>query len=322
LDRNRSMDYFLGIDGGGTRTVAWLADTGGLLRGRGEAGPSNPLKVGMRVAQREVLRATRTALRQAGLSVRKMNTPGQPVLRAVCAGISGEDRPEVHRPLLAWMRRHIPARRHLLTTDAAIALAAALRDSAGVLVIAGTGSIACARDEQGKFLRAGGWGVPFDDRGSGYELGRQAVTASLEAYDGRGPSTLLQHGICRQLKLKSIIEIVPRRLDAPQVAALFPLVAKAADDGDLVARHLCDTAGRDLAVLSAALLRRTGWLERVTPVVTTGGVFKSSSLVRNAFARHMHRLAPQARVQMLDCPPVEGAVWLARGCLAGRRRSH
>ena len=92
-----------------------------------------------------------------------------------------------------------------------------------------------------------------------------------------------------------------------------------AHKGDLVSRHLCDEAARDLANLAVALLQRAGWIRRSMPVVTTGGVFKSSYLIRRAFARHLRRFAPSARVQLLEHPPVEGALWLARSL--GKNRS-
>jgi glucosamine kinase len=306
------MGCFLGIDGGGTRTAAWLADAEGKLMARAESGPSNPLKVGFRAAQREILKAFRTCLREAGFPPAAARASRPMVLSAVCAGIAGVDRRSVHRPLLAWMRRHIPARRHLLTYDAAIALAAAVRNAPGIIVIAGTGSIALARDNQGTLLRAGGWGIPFDDHGSGYELGRMAVGAALEACDGRGPHTILMDRICRHLDLGNITEIVAQQLEQQQVAALFPLVMEAAREGDLVARHLCDNAARDLTGLAVALLKRADWTCCATPVVTTGGVFRSSTLIRRAFARHLRRFAPLARVELLERPPVEGALWLAR----------
>jgi N-acetylglucosamine kinase len=306
------MGCFLGIDGGGTRTAAWLADGEGKLLGCAESGPSNPLKVGFRLAEREILNVFRRALREARFPPTAARASRPPVVRAVCAGIAGADRRAVHRPLLAWMRRHIPARHHLLTSDAAIALAAAVRNAPGIIVIAGTGSIAFARDDQGKMLRAGGWGVPFDDRGSGYDLGRKAVAAALEAFDRRGPHTLLTERICQHLDLRDITEIISKQLEQQQIAALFPLVMEAAREGDRVARHLCDDAARDLANLAIALLKRAGWTRHATPVVTTGGVFRSSILIRRAFARHLRRFAPRTRVELLERPPVEGALWLAR----------
>ena len=306
------MTRFRGIDGGGTRTSAWLADGEGKVLGRSESGPSNPHKVGLAAAEHEILRAFRACWQEAGLPRSAARALRPPVLDAICAGISGAGQRAFERPLLAWMRRHIPARQHLLTSDAAIALAAAVRDAPGIIVIAGTGSIAYARDDQGGVLRAGGWGIPFDDRGSGYDLGRKAVSAALEAFDGRGPQTILTEQICRHLHLADITAVVSRKIEPQQMAALFPLVTEAARAGDLVARHLCDDAARDLAELAAALLKRAGWTRRVIPVVTTGGVFQSSILIRRAFARHLRRFAPQARVEMLQRPPVEGALWLAR----------
>ena len=318
------MGCFLGIDGGGTRTVALLANDEGQLLGRAESGPSNPLKVGFRKAEREILEAVRACRKEAGVPVAARSSRGR-LLNAVCAGIAGVDRPAAHRPLLAWMRRHIPARHHLLTSDAAIALAAAVRNRPGIIVIAGTGSIAFARDDKGKVLRAGGWGVPYDDRGSGYDLGRTAVQAALEALDGRGPHTALMDAICRRLGLSNISEIIAQRLEQQQIAALFPLVMDAARDGDLVARHLCDAAACHLADLAVALLKRAGWMRRATSVITTGGVFQSSNLIRRAFARHLRRFAPQARVELLQRHPVEGALWLARTLdktgSQGKRRS-
>lgn len=306
------MDYFLGIDGGGTRTVAWLADGEGQVVARSEGGPSNPLKVGFPAAEREILRVSRACWQDAGISPRVVRAAHPRFLQSVCAGIAGVDRPSVHRPLLSWMRQHIPARRYLLTSDAAIALAAAVRDAHGIVVIVGTGSIAFARDEQGKVLRAGGWGIPFDDRGSGYDVGRKAVAAALEAFDGRGTATILMEMICRHLSLRDISEIISRKLEPRQIASLCPLVIEAAGQRDPVARQLCDAAARELANLAVALLKRARWMDCPTPVVTTGGVFQANNLIRRGFARHVRRFAPAAQVEMLQRPPVEGALWLAR----------
>jgi N-acetylglucosamine kinase-like BadF-type ATPase len=313
---------FLAIDGGGTRTVAWLANAQGNLIAQAESGPSNPLKVGFRQAQREILKAFQTCLRDARIPLATARHSQPRLLQAVCAGIAGAGRPADRRALLAWVRQHIPAHRYLLTTDEIIALAAAVRDAPGIIVSSGTGSFAFARDRHGQFLRTGGWGIPFDDRGSGYDLGCNAVAAALQAFDERGPQTVLAQTVCKHLRLRKITEIVSRQLDQQQIAALFPLVVEAAQAGDLVARHLCDDAARHLALLAGTLLKRAGWTERPIPVVTGGGVFKSSSLIRRAFARHLRRAAPLARVELLGRPPVEGALWLARTLGRKPRSSH
>ena len=249
--------------------------------------------MGFRVAEREILKAFRACLREAGFPPAAARASRPPVVRAVCAGIAGVDRRAVHRPLLAWMRRHIPARRHLLTSDAAIALAAAVRNAPGIIVIAGTGSIAFARDDQGKLLRAGGWGIPFDDRGSGYDLGRKAVAAALEAFDGRGPHTILMDRICQHLDLGDITEIVSEQLEQQQVAALFPLVMEAAREGDLVARHLCDEAARDLARPG----RRPAEASRMDAPPDAGGHH------RRSFPVQQPRSAAPSRATFAASPP-------------------
>jgi N-acetylglucosamine kinase-like BadF-type ATPase len=227
-------------------------------------------------------------------------------------GLAGVDRPQVHGKLFPWLRRAIPARHHLLTSDAAIAMRAAIGDSPGVIVISGTGSIAYGRDDRGRVLRSGGWGVPFDDAGSGYDLGHKAIAAALRDYDGRGTYTQLTAKVCRALRIPDITQVVLKDLAIKDVAALFPLVLEGARRRDAVAQRLCDEAGKDLAELAIALLRRLGWLKRVVPVVYAGGVFRSSLRIRRSVTRHLRRHAPQARVLLLRHPPVEGALALAR----------
>ena len=307
------MAYFLGIDGGGTRTTAWLADERKRILARAASGPANPLKVGFDASKREILGAAQQARHQARLK-------NSHVLDAVTVGLAGVDRPQVHGRLFRWLRRAIPAHHHLLTSDAAITLRAAIGDSPGVIVISGTGSISFARDERGRVLRSGGWGAPLDDAGSGYDLGRKAIIAALRDYDGRGPYTQLTRKICLALKISDITQVILQPLTPHDIAALFPLVLAAARRRDFVAQQLCEEAGRDLADLAAALLKRLGWQRRIVPVVIAGGVFRASLRIRKVFRRYLRRHAPQARVLLLRHPPVEGALALARDLAEPDRR--
>lgn len=307
------MGYLLGIDGGGTHTTAWLADQDLSILARVQAGPSNPIKVGLVGAQRELVKAYRAALREAKL---------RPLtLQAVCAGLSGGDSAPVRRSMLRWMRNAIPARAHLLTTDAAVTLAAALKESEGIIVIGGTGSIAFGRGREGGILRVGGWGNQFDDAGSGYDLGRKAILAALRAYDGRGKATSLTHALCRKLDLSRITEVVPLQLTAKNIAALFPVVEQQAREGDGVARSLCREAAGHLAELATTIISRQDWKRRAIPVFCSGGIFRSSAFIRRTFARHIHELAPRAKVKLLDREPVEGALLLARQLIRPRSGS-
>jgi len=272
------MGYFLGVDGGGTQTTAWLADEGGRILARSRAGPSNPLKVGSRAAQQGILEAVAAALRRARLKA--------VTFEGVCVGLGGVDRSQVHRLLLRWLR---------------------------------TGSIACARDKGGKTVRAGGWGIPFDDAGSGYDLGRKAVAAALRDFDGRGPHTQLTKRLCQVLGLQQITEVVALDLPQRQIAALVPVVMEAARRRDGVARHLCEEAGHELGDLALALLRRLGWQQRAVSVYCAGSVFRAGAGIRRSFTRHLGRYAPRARAVLLRREAVEGALALAREAVVRRR---
>jgi N-acetylglucosamine kinase-like BadF-type ATPase len=298
------MGYLIGIDGGGTHTTAWLADGDLSVLARVRAGATNPVKIGLAGTQREILSAYRKLLRQARVR------PSQ--IDAVCAGLSGGDSKPIRRSMLAWMRNAIPARAHLMTTDAAVALSAALGESEGIIVIAGTGSIAFGRDRRAGIIRVGGWGNQFDDAGSGFDMGRKAVAAALRAHDGRGKPTSLGQAICRQLHLHVIAEAIPMQLTPQDVAALFPLVQQEASAGDAIARQLCRESAGHLAELATTIISRLHWERRAIPVVCSGGIFRSSELIRRAFTRRVHEQAPRARVSLLQREPVEGALMLAR----------
>jgi N-acetylglucosamine kinase-like BadF-type ATPase len=303
------MALILGIDAGGTRTRALAADSSGKILGWGAAGPANPLKVGFEACRRELLRAAQLAL--GGAVVGAGLKPAPTKVHAVVVGLAGVDRPPVHRRLLRWLRRAIPARRHLLTSDAAIALAAAIGKSPGIVIISGTGSIGYAEDERGRSYRSGGWGTLYDDAGSGYDLGRKAIVAALRDHDGRGERTVLGRKICRALGLRDITEIVLKPLTPQKIAGLFPIVLEAARRGDFVARYLCDLAGHDLSELAFALVARLGWRRRDFAVVCAGGVFTSSARIRRTFSHFLRGPAPRARVVLLRRPAVRGALALA-----------
>ena len=298
------MGYLIGIDGGGTHTTAWLADENLTVLARTRVGASNPVKIGIPNTRRELAKAYRTLLREARIR--------PSTLDAVCVGLSGGDSKPIQHSLLRWMRKAIPARAYLMTTDAAVTLSAALGELEGIIVIAGTGSIAFGRDRRGGVIRVGGWGSQFDDAGSGYDMGRKAIAAALRAHDGRGGPTSLSQAICRELGLRKITEAVPRKLTPQQIAALFPVVEQQAQAGDAIARQLCREAAGHLAELAVTIVTRLRWKRRAIPVVCSGGIFHSSALIRRAFARCVHERAPHARITLLQREPVEGALLLAR----------
>lgn len=305
----------LGIDGGGTKTRCLVADQeGGAPLGEGLAGPSNAQVVGTQQAAANVREAAERALSAAGLA--------RADLAAVCAGFAGVGRPEDQAAMEAALAFFHPARLQVVT-DARIALAGALAGRPGVVVISGTGSIAYGIDHRGASFRAGGWGWILGDEGSGYDIGRRAVSAALAGLDGTGPATILQERICSAWGLERLDQVVGRVYGdliaaKGQMAALVPLVLAAAADGDPVAVGLLREAGRSLGLLAAAVVRRMALPLSTPPLVAmAGGVLSGVGEVQEAMRAALAEHASAARLVESAGSPADGAILLARELLIG-----
>src|SRR5579872_664736 len=218
------MPYYLGIDGGGTKTTCAVGDETRLVASA-TAGPSNIVRVGESEARESLLRSVRQACAAAGIA------PDEVV--RTCVGGAGAARPE-----LAAVVRRILA--EVLATpidvvgDMQTALEAAFDSGPGVIVNAGTGSFAYGRDRQGKTLRAGGWGFAIGDEGSAHWIGRSAVNLLLRAsdrFDGMAESPLAKAlfkawGVFSLGDLSRAANSIP----PPDFAALSPSVFVSHDD--------------------------------------------------------------------------------------------
>lgn len=300
------MIVYLGIDGGGTQTRCLAADQEGNILGQGLAGPSNCLAVGTGAAAAAVMAAAERALAEAGRSMSDV--------AAVCVGLAGAGRPKEQAEVRAALS-FPPAARVQVVPDARIALAGALGGRPGVIVIAGTGSIAFGLNSKGETLRAGGWGWLLGDQGSGLDLGRSALKAALAALDGTGRETVLRKRVCSALGIASPDQAVPKiyadvAAARGLMASLAPLVTEAAEEGDAVALEILSEAGRSLAHLAAAVLRRLD--VSGAPVAGVGGVFTNCRHLQEAFAAAVAQEAPGSRVIRPLGSPAEGAVLLAR----------
>jgi N-acetylglucosamine kinase-like BadF-type ATPase len=262
-------------------------------------------------------------------------------IAAVCVGATGAARPEIAETIRKIVAESIPgnsAAKIEVVADTIIALEAAFGAGPGVIVIAGTGSVAYGRDLAGHTARAGGWGFAISDEGSGYWIGRRAISAILRARDqgieGRaedqGRETTLTALVLRAWKLSSIDELVTpaNATPPPEFARLFPIVLRAADEGDPLAREILDDAGSKLAELASTVVRRlapraspetaAGKLSvdqtavDKLPVAMTGSVFRQSANVREVFHRELQKIFPGIEVHQNLADPVDGALARAR----------
>lgn len=307
----RNDNLVLGIDGGGTKTSAWIgwcrSDGEVTVVGRGSAGGSNPQAVGLPQALESLGLAVEAARREAGAD------PGP--LAAAVLGLAGADRSEVREPILRWAEERGIAKHVCVEHDALPVLAAGSAEAWGVALISGTGSFAFARNRQGRTARTGGWGFLLGDEGSGYAIARDGLRAAFLAWDGRGPATRLLDDLLARWQYAHPTDLVPalyRLASAPAaVAALAPWVFEAAAANDAVARSIVVRAGADLGAMVAAVAARVGFGDGPFPLAIAGGVLLAHAPLAETLLANLTSRGLQASPVVPVPHPVAGAVRLA-----------
>ena len=230
------MAYYLGIDGGGTKTRCILGDETTVLA-KSMTGGSNIVRLGETRARESLHSAVRQVCATAKVSPDR--------ICAICIGAAGAARPEIAAKIsgiLAELTSEISPKARTkieVVGDTVIALEAAFGECPGVIAIAGTGSVVYGRDAAGHVARAGGWGFAVSDEGSGHWIGRHAIAAILNARD-QGLETALTDMVFQAWKLNNIDELVQyaNSMPPPDFPRLFPVVLRAAAAADSAARNL------------------------------------------------------------------------------------
>ena len=305
------MTLVLGIDGGGTKTHAVIADAEGTVRGFATSGPANWEVVGLRGAGESLREASRRALEAAGAEVGD--------LAAAAFGLAGIDWDSDLPRLTAEVDGlGLPGPAEV-TNDSFIALRAGTADGVGVVVIAGTGAISAGRSRDGRTFRTLGQGAEFGDTGSASDVSDAALRAVAYAYTGRGPQTELTELLCSLYGCRSSAELLERASRGGERSrSAAPTVLRSAEGGDEVARGIVQWAGRELgesAVLAARQLDMTG---DEFALVLAGGLFRGeSTTLMEALEGCVRAEAPSVRLMQLDTAPVAGAALMALDRTAG-----
>jgi N-acetylglucosamine kinase-like BadF-type ATPase len=307
----------LGIDAGGSKTVALLADAGGRVIGEGRGGGANLQTDG----ELQVEKTLHSVIEQA--TARWNLLP-----RAVCLGMAGVDRDEDGRVIRGIVQRLGFRTAALIVNDALIALVAGAGRAPGVVIISGTGSIAYGVGPSGLAARAGGWGPILGDEGSGYWIGRRALEAVMREVDGRGPRTALTAVVLQHFSLREppglVSEIYHQPHGRRSVAALGALVDRARETGDAVAANIMTEAADELALAAASVVTRLEMRGERFPILLAGGMLKppsgSGSWLAAEVSRRLAEVAPRSVVSPLAVEPAVGAVTLALSAAAGDAR--
>ncbi|MGE7918394.1 N-acetylglucosamine kinase [Viridibacillus sp. NPDC093762] len=297
--------FVLAIDGGGTKTCAVISDEGGHIHAMVTVGKSNPTTMSQKEFEQ--------VIDQVLIILKSQNPTAFAQIASCFAGMAGVKEKQYDLILMNVLHMHLPKEATIeIANDATNALYAGTLGSEGIVQIAGTGAITLGVDEQHHIIRTSGWGFLFDDEGSGYDLGVQALKSVFKAYDGRGYQTNLTARLCQHFQ----VDVVPRIIDQvygeghPRaiISPLSMYVSEEAQKGDIVARIIIQKACEKYFQSIKACLDQMTWSKDKIPVVLAGGVFSNVEL----FIPILQKLAQKEVVEIQFypslMPPIGGAV--------------
>jgi len=316
--------YILGVDGGGTKTVARITDTEKNIISEAQGGSANYKSVGQSQAQANLYGVVGEAVKKAGLD-------GQVKFASACFGLSGLDSPKdekIYRkliykpPLTGYLNRE----KTIICNDSRIGLYAGSDSPNAIMIICGTGSNCFGKNSRGLETKANGWDYILGDEGSGFSIAARALKAVMRDYDGRGEGTLLSETILQELKLKDIyglIEWVYRQpLDTGRIASLAKVVCRTAEKGDKISRDiLADEAGEaELSVSTVA--NKLGFREQEFDLVFVGSVFRCEKYFKSILEKSLKKKFPNINFVPFTKKPVSGAIKLALTSVYNKKNIH
>lgn len=277
-------EYVAGLDGGGTKTAVAVCDLQGNLLERFTEGAVNFNGASAESVGESFSRIFAELERTRGLEN----------CRAVCLGAAGAGNPGIRGKLEKQIRSCGFRGPLLVTGDHRTALYGALGDSAGLILIAGTGSICCGRNDAGEERRSGGYGYLFDDAGSGYFIGRQILSAAAHADDGRSGPTALTELLFEALHADGMDDVIRSvygdKTGKREIAALAPLLTRACGLGDAAALKIADRCGDELFRLAVPVVEKLGLREETAAFA--GSILRKDPCVRGALSGRLRKAYP------------------------------
>ena len=310
----KSLQLFLGVDGGGTKTHAVLIDEFGEIAGEGFSGASNPLRVGIERAVGNIFKATENACDAAGRS--------RADIVAIECGLAGVRREDLRRSVRQRISENYRIKTVEVVTDAEIALYGVNSGKAALVVIAGTGSICLGRDDKGETAIAGGWGPLAGDEGGGAGLARRALQAVAKAVDGRGNPTILSRYATEYFRTSTpedvMVAIYTPQTDNAKIAGFARFVVKAAKEKDKIALEILREGGMELGIAAVAVIKKLKLQRKILPVGFVGSIFRAGKLLTDSLIETVQRTAPHAFLIEPKLSPAQAAAKMAVGLIQGR----
>ena len=305
---NKSTIELLAVDGGGTKTRAVLVEADGTILGEGKAGASNYHVVGAEGAKKALVEAVLAALKDAGIESNqtvKLN-------KAVFA-LAGIDTVIDEKEVAGVVQRAVTALsieigRLLVENDCLSTLLGATQNNAGILLIAGTGSIIFAHDGNNRIVRSGGWGHRVGDEGGGYWIGKQAIQAVLKMMDGRGEETLLSKLILEKFNFNKIEDLYnwtySDGYSVDEVGALAAVVDEAFRLGDTVSKRILDAAVSELLLLIETAIEKADIQQDEFDMIFQGGVFHHNHYIKNQVCQRIQQSTTKVKIRTTTEEPI------------------
>lgn len=297
--------YVLGIDGGGTKTTGIVADENGNVYMQTITERSNPNTLSQEEFEK-VISGLLLQLKNQQIKIYEQIS--------VCfAGLAGVEESGRDAEVVSLLSEYLPGDTKILVrNDAFNALYSGTLGKEGIVQIAGTGAITFGINVEEKMVRSGGWGFLFDDEGSGFYLGNEALRAVFKEYDHRGLATSLTDSLLHHFKVKAVPDFIgsvygqdhPRSVIAP----LARLVVEAAETNDEVAKKIVFNACEKMMLCIQTCHKQLFEVNHPTTIVLSGGVFKNSELFIHYFDELAHETLPNVIFQRTQVPPVGGAI--------------
>lgn len=291
----------VGVDAGGTSTVAALEQDGKIVRTH-EGAPANASVAGVRAAGSAIAETITAALDGA-------------LPHAIFVGAAGGARKEVAQSIEELLRERFPGARVGVRDDAYIALRASVPEGDGAVLISGTGSIAYAQRDGIEF-RSGGYGYLLGDDGSGFAMGSAAVKLLLRAFDERAPRDEFVTRLEQALEVRTAVDVIARVYSESHpvafCASLAPLVLESANEGERSANKIVQSAALELAEMAKSLVKRAGLADSGAPLVLAGSLLSSNSLLTFLLETRLKNDLPQMPIYKGEAQPYVGALAAAQ----------
>lgn len=311
--KDKENKYVIGIDGGGTKTVAALADLQGMILKIGKAGSASVWNIGIKAAVKNITEAIKKILSEKEIKISSVVVgltliQENPELSSKIQKEIFKDR-RIHRILKGKIK---------IVSDQIVGFRAGTDKKDGIVLIAGTGCVVHGW-KKGKEAIASGWGW-LADEGSSFWIGQKVYQTILKYLDGRGPKNLLKKFVFQKFRIKEDVNLLNKLIyfEEPNkvLAPLSIICDKAAKKGDRIAQNIMREAGKELALSANTVIKKLNFQKIKFPVVLVGSMFNSKIILKTV-KKEIKRFAPKAEFILPKDEPVVGAIKMALNNLNG-----